>query len=129
MSGALTAALRWGLPSGHPARSRPRLRTLTVAYASISKHTADRFINATLPPAPDPVDLETFEACLKGNPDASDKLLAEFLKMQGRVWQLIGSAPPGVDESYGRYREWVGFGHLYCWFIRVSQQDLGYALK
>lgn len=108
--GRVIAALRWGLPTGHPVTEEPWLLALKSAFESITEEMVERFLDVdSLAPADQPVDRETFGIALsKGR--SSDVLIHRFLQLLDLMEELTENKHPrDPDEVYRRYREWVRF--------------------
>jgi hypothetical protein len=108
--GRVIAALRWGLPTGHPITEEPWLLALKSAFESITEEMVERFLDVdSLAPADQPVDPETFGIALsKGR--SSDALIHRFLQLLDLMEELTENKyPRDPDEVYRRYRAWVQF--------------------
>jgi hypothetical protein len=108
--GRVIAALRWGLPTGHPVTEEPWLLALKSAFESITDEMVERFLDVDdLDPADQPVDRETFVIALsKGR--SSDALIHRFLELLNLMEKLTENKHlRDPDEVYDRYRQWVPF--------------------
>ncbi|MEX2553814.1 MAG: ion channel [Actinomycetota bacterium] len=108
--GRVIAALRWGLPAGHPVTEEPWLHALKSAYESISDEIMERFMGTDDWEAADkPVDRATFLTDLSyGRSD--DALVIRFLELLDFMEELTERKQPrDPDEVFRRYCEWVPF--------------------
>lgn len=129
MIGGVVGALRWGFPRGHPAEQAPWLPALHTGLDMLISYVDERFLSEHLEKAPAPVTVETFEAALQGDEEASDPWLARFLEMQLYARGLARlEGTPDPKESYERYEEWFPFAHRNRAFFEASAKDLGYEL-
>lgn len=110
LTGETAAAVRWGLPAGHPASRDPWLLALLEAYRRSVLEIRKRFLRgARMPAALTPVPLEQFLPDWQARRSA-DGGLQEFLDVTGAMSQLPGpaAAEPG-ELAYQRYRDWLTF--------------------
>lgn len=129
MAGGIAAALRWGLPSGHPGSRTPWLPTLITAIETITAYLDERFLSESLDDPPDPVPFETFAAALLRDKQSPDPWLDRFLQIESYMRDLAGlGADPDPKEAYARYRLWLPFAFRNRAFFEASAADLGYEL-
>lgn len=110
LTGETAAAVRWGLPAGHPAARDPWLLALLEAYRRSVLEIRKRFLRgARTPGALTPVPLEQFLPDWRARRSA-DAGLQEFLEVTKAMSPLAGpaAAEPG-DLAYQRYRDWLTF--------------------
>lgn len=108
--GKVIAALRWGVPAGHPVSEEPWLRALKSAYESISDEILERFLEIDeWAPTEEPVDQDTFARDL-GRTESHDAMLVRFLDLLNLMDELTEvKQPRDPDEAYRRYRQWLPF--------------------
>ena len=130
MMGGMAAALRWGLPAGHPGSLTPWLPTLITGLDTITAYLDERFLSEHLEGAPKLVPFETFEAVLTLGKEPSDRWLARFLEVEGAMRELA-RIEEALDpkEAYSRYTDWLPFAHRIRAFYEASAEDLGYELE
>lgn len=104
------AALRWGLPGGHPVTQEPWVMALQSAFESISQEIQERFLpKGNLPPPPKAVDPERFAIDLARG-TSQDAMLRRFLELQAFMEELVEERfSHDPDEAYARYQEWLEF--------------------
>ncbi|TGY81873.1 potassium channel family protein, partial [Cellulomonas shaoxiangyii] len=114
MIGGTLAALRWGLPSGHPASTLPTLETLTFQYLEFGQYLQDTAGWSTSLATPDPVDPARFARLARGTARAGerDAWVARFLQTEHQLAPLAGADPlADLDDAYRRYTRWLPFAH------------------
>lgn len=129
MIGGLTAALRWGLPKGHPATQEPWLPALAKSFTGITIRLEKRFMHhGQAKDGPQAVAFCTFVDCLEGKEEPADPWLGEFLDLESWMRRLarLEDALPEAEEAYVRYKEWLPFTHRVDRFVRISLEDLGH---
>ena len=127
--GGATGALRWGLPSSHPATMTPWLPTLITGLLENIAFVERRFLSEPPGDAPDPISFEAFEKALAGETESPDWYSARFFEMQSWMHKLAHlEEPPDVKEAYGRYEEWLPYAYRVRTFFEASAKDLGYNL-
>ena len=120
------AALRWGLPPGHPATDRPLLMQLIVQF----KRFADRS-QEELGWAPDltpsGVSIECFSAARGSDEQTTDPWLRRFLRLE-REMALMAGCDRLADpcEAYARYRQWLLFASRAEQTTIAVSRDLDY---
>ncbi|HVL51579.1 MAG TPA: potassium channel family protein [Actinomycetota bacterium] len=119
--GKVIAALKWGLPKGHPVTGEPWLKALQSAFESISDEIMERFLDIDAwSPAEKPVDAERFAAAMEwGKSDeASVQRFMGVLDLMDELTETKNPRDP--QETYKRYREWAGFMARVDEFQRAS---------
>lgn len=123
--GEVASAVRWGLPSGHPASKDPWLPGLLAGYRQAMSDIESRFIWEPPPALETGVDHETFildrRQHRSGNP-----LVSEFLELEllmARLADLRISADD--EEAYERYKAWRGLAVTHRAFIFAISNDFG----
>jgi hypothetical protein len=127
MIGGVVAALRWGLPLGHPATLDPWLPTLATGYQSVMREVEHNFMPKFEPSQPEPVERERFATALaEGEDPEGDELLSEFIELD-RFMRGVADIEEGPDpeEAYGRYCEWLPFASESAEFVSAMAADLG----
>ncbi len=128
MIGGMSAALRWGLPEGHPATQEPWLPALLEGFNTVTTRIEERFLSPRkAEEAPEVVGFAAFVGSLEGKENPDDAWLEQFLHLERWMRQLarLGDAPPEPEEAYARYKEWLPFAHRVDTFVRVTLKDLG----
>lgn len=121
-------ALRWGLPSGHPASREPALVPLTFQLLEFGDQLQDvlRWRSAGTPAV---VDRERF-AALAGGRDGGgpgDEWVARFVRLDADMAELARIAPlADVDEAYDRYAAWLPFAYRTQQITLAVSRDLDY---
>ena len=129
MIGGAAGALRWGLPTDHPATQTPWLPTLMTGVRENVDFMERRFLSERLEEAPDPISFEAFEKALVGEEEPPDWLSGRFFEMQSWMQNLARlEGPPDVKDAYRRYLEWLPYTHRVRVFFEASAKDLGYRL-
>ena len=129
MIGGAAGALRWGLPTSHPATQTPWLPTLMTGVRENTSFMERRFLSKRLEDAPDPISFEAFEKAMDGEREPPDRLSQRFFEMQSFMHELARiEETPDVKEAYGRYLEWLPYTHRVRVFFEASAKDLGYKL-
>ena len=127
MIGGVVAALRWGLPRGHPATRDPWLPSLVTGYTSVMREVEHHFVPGADPGDQEPVLFERFRSALAEGGDAGDEeRLAEFIELD-RFMRGVAALEDGPDpeEAYARYRDWLPFATESAAFISAMAADLG----
>ena len=127
--GGMAGALRWGLPTGHPASHTPWLPTLITGLTTLMVYMDERFLSEHLEDTPKPVSFDSFEAALTGQRGPPDWFSKRFVEMEHWMRELARlEDAPDATEAYERYSEWLPFAHHVRAFFEASAKDLGYEL-
>ena len=113
MVGDTLAALRWGLPAGHPASSEPALPPLVFQYVEFADQLQDR-VQWRDVEVPEVVAQEAFKAHAGRGPmqGPRDRWVMRFLGLDARMAELAAVEPlTDLDDAYRRYTEWLPFAH------------------
>jgi ion channel len=142
-TGAAAAALRWGVPEGHPTSEEPWLPGLIRGFDDVVDRVASRFLPEPLPDPPEPVALDVFACAVRTSGDlasatrsgggegadegaAGDDGLTRFLAVERAMCELASTSPErDVERRYRRYCAWsifVGRGRI---FVEAASRDLG----
>jgi hypothetical protein len=120
------AALRWGLPSGHPASSNPLLAQLSSRFERFADQLHDEIGSAT-DPAPSGVSFESFSAAHCAGEQTTNLWLGRFLRLEremARMAALDTAADP--REAHERYLRWLPFACRAEQVITAVSRDLDY---
>ncbi len=131
MIGGVVAALRFGLPKGHPATHDPWLPPLTTGFGDVMREVEDHFGPDVARDRPHPVPFERFCAALAGQAgEERDERLEEFLALDRFMRRLARvEGPPDAEETYERYRTWLPFATASREFVSTLARDLGTDLE
>ncbi|WP_262851042.1 FUSC family protein [Mumia quercus] len=113
-------ALRWGLPTGHPAAADPSLISLTFQFLQFGEYL-QRSVGWRSRDVPEVVSAETF-AKLARDPRGKreNEWVAQFLDLDAAMARLAEVEPlADMDDTYRRYSEWLPFAY------RAQQITLG----
>jgi Ion channel len=126
MLGHWLAALRWGLPSGHPASGQPQLTQLSAQVERFGEHLHGELGWASAP-GPSDVSFQCFLAACCAGEQTTDLWLARFLRME-REMVLMASLDTAVDprESYERYQQWLPSAYRAELMTAAVSRDLDY---
>ncbi|HEX3424765.1 MAG TPA: potassium channel family protein [Acidimicrobiales bacterium] len=124
-TGAAAAALRWGLPKGHPASRDPWLPGLIAGYDDAITQISAQFLGSKLPDSPNAVPSEAFAvAGREGKVD--DDMLRRFLEIDAAMGAMAqATGPEDPTERYERYREWTRFVGRARSFVEATSRQLG----
>ncbi len=140
MIGGVVAALRFGLPRGHPATLDPWLPPLTTGYRDVMREVEGHFgptrafrprRSGSAPRDPEPVPFDRFRAAFDGDGDDTvDEHVAEFLDLD-RFMRGVADVerPPDAGEAFERYKTWLPFATETREFVSSLAQDLGTDLE
>lgn len=122
--GQLVAALRWGLPTGHPATTDPWLVSLTDCALHLAAYVEHHFTDA--PPAPSPsVTAAVFRRQVTADGGADDPAVAAFVRLTHRMAALAGVEDHDTDaQRYARYVGWSAFVQRAAGFVDVTARAL-----
>ncbi len=128
MTSGTVAALRWGLPTGHPGAAVPRLEPLTFEVLELGDYLQRR-LRWTSTDVPEVVDAERFARVADGEvpDDASGVWAARFLQLDQDMAALAG-VRPGTDpaDTYRRYTGWLPFAYRSQQVSVAVARDLDY---
>lgn len=120
------AALRWGLPSDHPAAVEPALRRLIPQFEAFADYLHD-MLGWTSTAVPEIVSFDDFAAAHRGAGEAPDIWLGRFLRLNRDMAQLARLDPNGdLQEAYERYRQWLPFAYRAEQVTAAVSRDLDY---
>jgi hypothetical protein len=126
MLGHWLAALRWGLPLGHPASSHPLLLQLISQFERFAAHLEGKLCWAKHP-VPRPASLEYFAAARSADESPADRWLGRFLHLEQTMARVTGLCPTADShEAYERYRQWLPFAHRAQQMTAAVSRDLAY---
>ncbi|MCC2322999.1 FUSC family protein [Cellulomonas xiejunii] len=114
MIGGTLGALRWGLPTGHPASTSPTLPALTFQYLEFGEYLQATVRWSDEPEPPEPVDRDTFERIVRGGArvEQRDPWVARFTQLELQLADVIGSDPlADLDDAHRRYTQWLPFAY------------------
>lgn len=123
--GEAASAVRWGLPTGHPATTDPWLPGLVEGYRSAMEEIEATFMTTKIPPAAVGVDLAVFVAAREvGHSDVES--VDDFFTLE-RFLADTAKVPPSDNpsEAYVRYCQWwklTGGGRA---FVQAVGEDFG----
>jgi hypothetical protein len=119
------SAVRWGLPSDHPAARDPWLPGLLEAYQQAEHQITDRFL--TNPPGP--VSQAARRAVLANGIEtqtvSTEPSVAAFLAVRAMMVKLTSpdtSTPAQLFERYSAWWDFTGPGHA---FVAAVAEDFG----
>jgi hypothetical protein len=125
LTGEAASAVRWGLPSAHPAVSDPWLPGVLETYQQAAREITGRFLTVE-PATPGPAaDEPVFRRCADG---AACQVASaeEFLAVQALMSQLAGVGPGDLgDDSFERYLAWWRFAAPAHAFADAVAADFG----
>lgn len=125
MLGGTLGALRWGLPSTHPATSQPGLVPLTFQFLEFGEYL-ERTARWQSAAVPEVVGAEEF-ARLVADPHQRDEWVARFVELDRDMAALAGVTPlADLDEAYRRYTRWLPFAHRAQQITLAVSRDLDY---
>ena len=131
MTSGTIAALRWGLPTGHPASVAPSLPRLAEAFDDFRERRYRKMHWAT-PVLPRVLDADAFAASFAAYrartiPSPIDPWAARFLALNDEMAELVGApAPTDVADAYARYTAWLPFAYPAAQFVAAVSRDLDY---
>ncbi|MBC2933073.1 FUSC family protein [Nocardioides sp. zg-1228] len=119
MLGGTIGALRWGLPSGHPASTLPGLVPLTFQFLEFGEQL-EQSVHLGERPVPEVVGFETFRAQALGEQAPADQWVPRFVQLETAMARLVGTEPlADLHDSHTRYSRWLPFAY------RSEQLTLG----
>jgi hypothetical protein len=126
MGGESAAALRWGLPKGHPATKDPQLSVLLTGISDLTLQIENYFLpKREREEPPKPVDYDSFAEALRTG-EAKDPWLSTFINLRRSMQDLVHTGESGPEDAYEQYREWLPFIYRVDNFVRATAGDLGY---
>ncbi|MCM0641321.1 FUSC family protein [Cellulomonas wangsupingiae] len=128
MISGTVAALRWGLPTGHPGAAVPRLVPLTFEYLELGDYLQRR-VRWTSSDVPAAVPAGTFARLARGDAghDTADPWAARFLQLDRDMAALAGVEPlADPDDTYRRYCAWLPFAYRAQQIALAVGRDLDY---
>ena len=128
MLGGTIGALRWGLPTGHPASTIPVLVPLTFQFDRFGEylHPRLRWRSDDVPEtaARDDFTRQLASPSLDKN---SDRWVAQFRTVNREMAALAHIAPlQDLDEAYERYVKWLPFAYRAQQITTAVSRDLDY---
>ncbi|MGX5697575.1 FUSC family protein [Agromyces soli] len=127
----VVSALRWGLPSGHPASKAPAIERLIEAFDEFRERRY-RMMKWDSPVSPEPLTRERFGEEFAAFRDSGERRLLDpwvlrFLVLNDAMAKTIrAEAPTDVDDAYARYLGWLPFAHHAQHFTADVARDLDY---
>lgn len=125
MLSGVVAALRWGLPSVHPAAQEPTLTVLTLRFDRFAAYLHDQ-LRWRSTAVPETVDFETFERSYTADGPAKDLWLGRFLTMNQAMKELAQLDSEDPRAAYARYRQWLPFAFRAYQLVGAVSRDLDY---
>ncbi|WP_122817842.1 FUSC family protein [Nocardioides pantholopis] len=127
MTGGTLGALRWGLPTGHPATTQPALVGLTFQFLEFGDylHTQLRWRSVAVPEVVTP---EVFARLAKDERRArEDSWVARFVQLEREMAGLAGLEPlSDLDDAHRRYSAWLPFAYRAQQIVLATSADLDY---
>lgn len=126
MLGGSLAALRWGLPSAHPATVEPLLPRLSAQFEQFADYLHGQ-LGWTSTAVPEFVSFEDFTAAQHGTGEAADSWLGRFLRLNrdmARMARLDSADDPRA--AYERYQQWLPFAYRAEQLTAAVSRDLDY---
>ncbi|WP_167006591.1 FUSC family protein [Mumia sp. ZJ430] len=120
-------ALRWGLPSGHPASTDPGLVPLTFQFLEFGE-----YIKRGAPwksrDVPEVVSAEEFTTLVRDHGrDAGDGWVGQFVDLDASMARLAQVEPlADIDDAYQRYSQWLPFAYRAQQIALAVSKDLDY---
>lgn len=126
MLGGVIAALRWGLPSDHPAAQEPALTLLTLQFDRF-----DHYLHAQLrwksTDVPEMLSYEQFASTGQRDGGPDDLWRNRFLALTHAMRDLAGvDQPEDPQHTYERYRHWLPFAFRVQQLVAAISRDLDY---
>ncbi|NPC96664.1 FUSC family protein [Nocardioides sp. zg-DK7169] len=126
LAGTLSA-LRWGLPTGHPASTDPGLVPLSFQLLEFGEYV-DRTTPARSLAVPEVVTRERFEQIARDRGRAGeDRWVARFVELDAAMASLAQVEPlADGDDAYRRYSSWLPFAFRAERITLALSDDLDY---
>jgi Ion channel len=126
MLGHWLAALRWGLPAGHPVTVQPLLTQLSFQFEQFAGYLQSHLCD---PGAAEPevVPFERFSMAYRAGDATSGRWLDRFLRLNrdmARLARLDLAVDP--QEAYRRYQQWLSFAYRAEQIMTAVSRDLDY---
>ncbi|MFC4555110.1 FUSC family protein [Georgenia faecalis] len=126
MTGGTLGALRWGLPSGHPATASPALPTLTFQFLELGDYLQAK-LGWTSVDVPEVVSAGVFaQQAGDGAHGRRDEWVARFVELEREMAALAGGVRSDPDDSYRRYTQWLPFAYRAQQITLAVSRDLDY---
>jgi Ion channel len=126
MLGRWLAALRWGLPPGHPATLQPLLIQLCAQFEQFAVYL-HRQLRLSDAPAPAAASFEIFSAAYGDDDKIPDLWLGRFLSLNREMSALARpNFVANPQDVYERYQQWLPFAHRAEQLTIAVSQDLDY---
>ena len=121
MVGGAAAALRWGLPRGHPLRSSAALEMLLRGFRRVVGDISGRFGARSV--------LDEPWIGVGSTPPSGEQREALLRRRFARLERGLAAVTPCEcrhDDARRRYRAWRAFSEEIRGFVRTAAADLGY---
>lgn len=125
MLGQWLAALRWGVPKGHPVSVQPLLAQLTFQFDQFAIYLQGQ-VRWTFSETPEVVCFEIFSVAYREGDATSDKWLGRFLQINQEMAQLAQLDLDDPLDAFQRYEQWLPFAHRAEQMMRAVSRDLDY---
>lgn len=126
MLGGTLAALRWGLPTGHPASVEPLLVRLSSQFDRFGDYLQGE-IGWMSTDVPETASFEEFSAAGLDTGEPSNLWLNRFLLLTRNMAELVKvDAKENPRAVYERYRQWLPFAYRAEQMTVAVSQDLDY---
>ncbi len=128
MLGGTLEALRWGLPTGHPATTQPGLVPLTFQFLEFGEYLQKR-LRWTSHAVPEIVGAEEFTRVAQSHRrhGRQDEWVVRFLDLEHDMATLAAIEPlTDLDDSYRRYTQWLPFAYRAQQITLAVSHDLDY---
>ena len=126
MLGHWLAALRWGLPSGHPASGQPLLAQLSAQFERFADHLHGQ-LGWSTDPAPHAVPLECFSEIRRTTEHPTNLWLGRFFRLEREMARMAGVAVAADPrEAHERYVQWLAFAYRAEQMTTAASRDLDY---
>ena len=126
MLGRTLAALRWGLPQGHPSSREPALTQLISQFERFADYLHDQ-LGWTSRTVPEVVAFEDFSRAQDSPNEAGDLWVSRFLRLD-RDMASLATFDVSADRqaAYERYRQWLPFAYRAEQVAAAVSRDLDY---
>lgn len=124
--GEAAAAVRWCLPSDHPAVRDPWLPGLLEVYQQASREISGRFLTILVPSPAPATDRAHFEAGIDGTATGPpDPTVEAFRRVCATMAALTPTGDRACRDLFERYRAWWGFAGPARAFVNSVAADFG----